>query len=33
MNGSWDAFLASPTDFVGVDDVITNLAKEGEPGI
>ena len=31
-NGSWDAYLASPTDFAGVDDIITNLAKEGEPG-
>ena len=29
MNGSWDAYLASPADFVGVDD----LAKEREPGI
>ena len=28
MNGSWEAFLASPADFVGADDVITNLAKE-----
>ena len=33
MNGSWDAYLASPADFVGADDMITNLAKEGEPGI
>ena len=28
MNGSWDADLASPADFAGVDDIITNLAKE-----
>ena len=33
MNGSWDAYLASPADFVGVDDIITILAKEREPGI
>ena len=33
MNGSWDAYLASPADFAGADDVITNLAKETEPGI
>ena len=33
MNGSWDAYLASPADFVGADDIITNLAKEKEPGI
>ena len=33
MNGSWDAYLASSADFVGVDDIITNLAKEREPGI
>ena len=33
MNGSWDAYLASPTDFAGADDNITNLAKEREPGI
>ena len=33
MNGSWDAYLASPTDFAGADDIITNLAKEREPGI
>ena len=32
MNGSWDAHLASPTDFAGVDNIITNLAKEREPG-
>ena len=30
MNGSWDAYLASPTDFAGADDIITNLAKERE---
>ena len=33
MNGSWDACLASPADFSGGDDIITNLAKEREPGI
>ena len=33
MNGSWDAHLASPADFAGKDDIITNLAKEREPGI
>ena len=33
MNGSWDVHLASPVDFAGADDIITNLAKEGEPGI
>ena len=32
MNGSWDAYLASPADFAGADDTITNLAKEREPG-
>ena len=32
INGSWDAYLAS-ADFAGVDDIITNLAKEREPGI
>ena len=32
MNGSWGAYLTSPTDFAGADDIITNLAKEGEPG-
>ena len=26
-------YLASPTDFLGADDLITNLAKEREPGI
>ena len=26
-------YLASPTDFAGVDDNITNLTKEGKPGI
>ena len=31
MNGSWDAYLASPADFAGADDIITNLAKEREP--
>ena len=33
MNGSWDAYLASPADFQGADDIIINLAKEREPGI
>ena len=33
MNGSWDVYLASTADFAGVDDIITNLAKEGETGI
>ena len=33
MNGSWDMYLASPTDFAGADDIINNLAKEREPGI
>ena len=33
MNGSWDAYLAFPADFAGVDDIITNLAKEKEPWI
>ena len=33
MNGSWDAYLASLTDSAGADDIITNLAKEEEPGI
>ena len=32
-NGSWDAYLASPAEFTGADDIITNLAKEREPGI
>ena len=33
MNGSWDEYLASPADFAGADDVITNFAKERERGI
>ena len=33
MNGSWDAYLASPADFAGADDITTNLAKEREPRI
>ena len=33
MNGSWDAYLASLRDFAGVDNIITNLAKEREPGV
>ena len=32
LNGSWDAHLVSPVDFTAADDVITNLAKEREPG-
>ena len=31
MNGSWDAYIASPADFSGADDTITYLAKEREP--
>ena len=30
MNGSWDAYLASPADFAGADNIVTNLAKEKE---
>ena len=33
MNESCVVYLASPTDLAWVDDIITNLAKEGEPGI
>ena len=33
MDGSWNAYLAFPADFSGADDIITNLAKEREPGI
>ena len=33
INDSWDAYLASPADFAGADDIMTNLAKEREPGI
>ena len=33
MNGSWDAFLTSPVDFAGTDNIITNLAKKRETGI
>ena len=33
MNGSWDMYLASPADFVEVDDIITILAKERVPRI
>ena len=33
MNGSWDAYLASLTDFIGADGIITNLVKKREPGI
>ena len=28
MDGSWDAYLASPADFAGADDI----TKEREPG-
>ena len=30
MNGSWDAYLASPANFAGVDDVIATFTKERE---
>ena len=33
INGSWDAYLASPADFAGANDIIANLAKETDPGI
>ena len=33
MNGSWNAFLTTPADFAGADDIITNLAKDKETGI
>ena len=33
MKGSFDAFLASPADFAGADDIITNLTKKREPWI
>ena len=33
MNGSLEEYLASPADFAGTDDIITNLAKEREPGM
>ena len=33
VNRSWDKHLESPADFAGADDIITNLAKEREPGI
>lgn len=33
MNGSWDAYVAPPTDFAGAEDINTNLAKERERGI
>ena len=33
MNGSWDAYLASPADIAGTNNIISNLAKEREPGI
>ena len=28
----WDAYLAPPADFAGVDNIITNLVTEREPG-
>ena len=33
MDGSWDAYLASLAVFSGADGIITNVAKEREPGI
>ena len=33
MNGTWDVNLESPADFAEADNIITNLAKEREPGI
>ena len=30
---NWDAYLASPADFAGANDIITNLAKERDPVI
>ena len=33
MNGSWNAYQACHADFSGVDDIVTNLAKQREPGI
>ena len=33
MNGSGHAYLASPADFGGTDDIITNLTKERQPWI
>ena len=33
INGSWDVYLASATDFAGADDLITNSAKEREPNL
>ena len=32
INGSCDVYLASPADFAGADDIITNLVTEREPG-
>ena len=31
-DGCLKAYLASPANFAGADDIITNLAKEREPG-
>ena len=31
IDGSWDACLAPADHVAGADDIITNLAKEGEP--
>ena len=28
MNGSWDSYLASPADFAGADDIITNFIHD-----
>ena len=28
MSVSWDAYLASPADFAGADDIITKRARE-----
>ena len=33
MNGSWDAYLASPADFAFANDIINNLVEERKPGI
>ena len=33
INGFWDAYLEPPADFSGADGIVTNLAKEREPGI
>lgn len=33
MNGSWEVYLTSHKDLAEADGIITNLAKEKEPGI